>query len=194
MRFALKVLMVLLVASAGLMHFLADIWGYWIKYPARAMYVGWGVAVLLMVTIVLGFFIIGSPMDARLYKYDEQKVSDLQNIQWQLVNYYQQKGKLPVALQELADPISGWVIPLDPQTGEQYSYKSDKLAFQLCAAFNKDARANAPYTFAARPMSEPEPGVDGDLAQSPWNHGPGVMCFDREIDPERYPLYSKGPK
>lgn len=194
MRFLLKVLIVLLVAGGGLMHFLADIWGYWITYPARAMYVGWAVAALLVVTVVLGFFIIGSPMDARLYKYDEQKVSDLQNIQWQVVNFYQQKGRLPASLQELVDPISGLVIPVDPQSGEQYSYKAADLSFELCASFNMDARPNAQYQMYARPMSEPELGVDGDLAQSPWNHGPGEMCFDREIDPERYPLYSKGPK
>ena len=193
MRFALKVLMVPLVVGAGFLHLLADIWGYWIKYPARASYVGIAVAVLLVATIASGFYIIGSPMDARLYKFDEQKVMDLQNIQWQLIHYYQQKERLPTALAELQDPISGFMIPVDPQTGAAYTYKSDKLAFQLCAEFNKDARPSSQYPMVARPMSEPEFGVDGDLAQSPWNHGPGVMCFDREIDPERYPPYQKTP-
>src|SRR3989344_1780112 len=34
--FMLKVLVVLLVAGAGFMHFLADLRGYWIKEPAKA--------------------------------------------------------------------------------------------------------------------------------------------------------------
>ena len=185
-RFILKVAIVLLVAAAGLMHFLADIWGYWIKFPQRAQYVGWGVGVLIVVTIGLGFLIIGSPMDARLYKFDEQKVNDLTSIQWQIVNYYQQKGSLPVALSELQDPISGFMVPVDPQTGAPYSYSSNKLAFRLCASFNKDSRPNGQGM--ARPV---EPGIDGDMSYAPWNHGTGDMCFDRTIDPERYPLYKK---
>lgn len=190
MRFALKVLIVLLVAGAGLMHFLADIWGYWLQYPKRALYVSYAVALLVVVTIASGFLIIGSPMDARLYKLDEQKVSDLQNIQWQVVNFYQQKGRVPTSLQELVDPISGWTIPVDPETGEQYSYKADGMAFQVCATFNKDSRADVSGVTRPVPVVK-EPGIDGDLAMSPWNHGPGVMCFDRAIDPERYPPFKK---
>lgn len=190
MRFALKVLIVLLVAGAGLLHFLADIWGYWLSYPKRALYVSYAVGILIVATIASGFLIIGSPMDARLYKFDDQKVSDLQNIQWQVVNFYQQKGKVPASLQELVDPISGWTLPADPQTGEQYSYKADGTSFQLCANFNKESRLGA--LGVSRPMqSIKEPGVDGDLAFSPWNHGSGVMCFDRNIDSERYPLFKK---
>ena len=190
MRFALKVLIVLLVAGAGLLHFLADIWGYWLQYPQRALYVSYAVGILILATIASGFLIIGSPMDARLYKFDEQKVSDLQNIQWQVVNFYQQKGKVPTSLQELVDPISGWIVPVDPQTGEEYSYKADGTAFQLCASFNKDSRPDV--LGVSRPIpAVKEPGIDGDLAMSPWNHGPGVMCFDRNIDPERYPPFKK---
>lgn len=189
MRFVLKVLMVLLVASGGLMHFLADIWGYWVKFPARAQYVGWAVAVLVVGTIASGFLIIGSPMDARLYKFDEQKVNDLTSIQWQIVNFYQQKGRLPAALSELQDPISGFIVPVDAQTGSAYTYETDKLAFKLCATFNKDSRPGAQNT-VSRPMPA-EPGIDGDMSMSPWNHGPGVMCFDRALDPERYPQYKK---
>ncbi|MEN9390390.1 MAG: hypothetical protein RLZZ283_490 [Candidatus Parcubacteria bacterium] len=189
MRFALKVLMVFLVVGAGFLHFLADIWGYWIKYPQRAMYVGIAVAALLVATIASGFYIIGSPTDARLYKFDEQKVADLTNIQWQLINFYQQKERLPTALAELQDPISGFIVPLDPQTGVSYTYAADKLSFKLCATFNKESR---PMLNTVTRPALVEPGVDGDITLSPWNHGVGEMCFDREIDPERYPPYTKG--
>lgn len=194
-RFLLKVVMVLLVASAGLMHFLADIWGYWITYPGRAQSVGWAVAVLIVLTIASGFLIIGSPMDARLYKFDEQKVSDLQNIQWQLLSYYQQKGELPQTLAQLVDPISGSVVPVDSQTGAEYTYSAKGLTFTLCAVFNKENRPGQytnPY-ISARPVAAPgEKGID--LAQKPWDHGPGNTCFSRTIDPERYPVFTKGTK
>lgn len=192
MRFALKVLMVFLVAGAGFLHFFADIKGYWIKHPDYARYVGWAVAVLLLLTVGSGFLIIGSPLDARLYKFDEQKVNDLTSIQWQIVNFYQQKGRLPAALAELQDPISGFIVPVDAQTGAAYTYESNKLAFKLCATFNKDSRPGAQNT-VSRPVPA-EPGIDGDMSFSPWNHGPGTMCFDRELDPERYPVFNKGAK
>lgn len=193
-RFLVKSFGVFVVVAGFFWYYLSDLKGKWDTNVQLAHGLGYGVGVLVLVSIIAGFFIIGSPMDARLYKFDEQKVSDLQNIQWQVVSYYQQKGRVPTSLQDLLDPISGWTIPVDPQTGEQYTYKSDKLAFQLCATFNKDARPTSQYQMVSRPMSEPEPGVDGDLAMSPWNHGPGTMCFDREIDPERYPIFSKGSK
>jgi hypothetical protein len=40
-RFVLKVLVILLVAGGGFMHFLADLWGYWIQNPNLARRVGW---------------------------------------------------------------------------------------------------------------------------------------------------------
>lgn len=188
-RFLLKALAVFVVVAGFFWYYLSDLKGKWEVKVQLAHYLGYGVGVLVLASVVAGFFIIGSPMDQRLYRFDEQKVSDLQSIQWQVVNFYQQKGRLPSSLAEMVDPISGWVIPSDPQTGESYSYKTVDMAFQLCATFNKDSRANT--TMVAKPMSEPERGVDGDLAMSPWNHGPGVMCFDRELDPERYPVYKK---
>ncbi len=195
MRFGLKVLMVLLVAGAGLMHFLADIWGYWTKHPAYAQYVGLAVAALILVTVGSGFLIIGSPMDARLYKYDDQKTNDLTNIQYQLVEYYRQKGEVPATLTELYDPISGNFLPLDPQTGLEYTYtKKGALEFSLCATFNKESRPTDPNL--TRPVAvAPIKGMPGetgiDIYSLPWTHATGEVCFDRAIDADRYPVYTK---
>jgi len=161
--FLLKVLTVLLVAGLGFMHFMADLWGYWEREQARARMVNWGVGALVLVTIIAGFFIIGTPQQIRVQKQDAIRVQDLQNIQWQVVNYWQQKQKLPASLAELADPISNAMIPVDPQTKEPYEYSSTgKMSFQLCATFADN-----------------------------WQHSAGRVCFDRTIDPERYPPYPK---
>ncbi|MBU6310370.1 hypothetical protein KGO06_00345 [Patescibacteria group bacterium] len=173
-RFVLKVLVVLLVASAGLMHFLSDIWGYWVEYPARAMYVGWAVAVLIVGTVVSGFLIIGSPMDARLYKMDEQKVYDLQSIQGQILYHYQSTGVLPEALAELSSPLSGYSVPISAD-GTLYEYRiGDADSFELCAMFNKASRTSA---------SMPVRG-----ANDFWEHGEGLECFARTIDHDLYPV------
>lgn len=184
MRFVLKVLVLLLVAGGVFMHFLADIRGYWVQNPSRARMVGWAAGLVVIAAIIAGFFIMGSPSQVRLYRFDAQKISDLQSIQWQLVNYYQQKESLPNSLGDLEDPISGWMMPIDPQ-GQEYRYeKTGDLAFKLCATFNADSKEST----GAQPMSVRAYGpMEGN-----FDHGVGEVCFDRTIDPERYPPYTKG--
>jgi hypothetical protein len=184
-RFELKVLIVLLIAAGVFMHFLADMWGYWITNPRKAISVGVGVIVLSIAVIVSGFFIIGSPTHVRMLRYDAQKVSDLQSIQYQVVNYWQTKRALPADLSTTVDTLSNQAVPLDPQSNGAYEYKATgPLSFQLCATFNaptpdtagRDATSDMPYTTA------------GGVNES-WQHGAGKTCFDRTIDPERYPAF-----
>lgn len=188
-RFVLKVVVLLLVAGGVFLHFLADLRGYWLKQPDRARIVGWAAAALVVVTIIAGFFIMGTPGQVRLYRFDSQKVSDLQNIQWQIVNYWQQKQELPGDLDQLADPISGAIIPKDPQSGENYSYKvTGALNFRLCATFNTDSEESK----GASQIAQPDMYYGGGMEGENWKHGVGEVCFDRAIDPERYPPYEKG--
>jgi Domain of unknown function (DUF5671) len=196
-RFILKVAVVLLVAAGVLMHFLADLWGYWEKNPHYAQMIGYATGVLLLLSIVAGFFIMGTPGEIRLYRFDDQKVGDLQNIQSQVVYFWQQKEKLPISLAELADPISGNLIPADPQSGAPYTYQAiDKLSFKLCATFNAETQPNSMYS-RNYPMRYPTPASVGpemkgvDLESQPWTHGAGEVCFTRTIDPERYPSLRK---
>jgi hypothetical protein len=196
-RFVLKVLVVLLVAGGGFLHFYSDIRGYWVKNPGRARMVNYGVGLLIVASIIAGFFIIGTPQEARQYRYDEQKVSDLQNIQWQLVNYWQQKEVLPANLTELNDPLSGFVVPMDPQNGEAYGYtRAGTLSFELCATFNAEDRYQN-SAVPGRPASpelqrgEPVAAIPEVVKTSAdtWEHGAGEVCFERTIDPERYPPF-----
>lgn len=190
-RFVLKVVVVLLVAGAGLMHFLADIWGHWLHYPERARMVGLAAGILILLSIAAGFFIMGTPGQIRLYRFDDQKVSDLQNIQWQIVSYWQQKKKLPATLAELQDPISGFNIPTNPQTGEPYRYEREGvLSFTLCATFNAENRSVSTSYPMARP-AVPMGIEKGKGVEDNWQHGAGETCFERTIDPDRYPPLNK---
>lgn len=187
-RFLLKVAVLLLVAGGVFLHFFADLRGYWAKKPDRARMVGWGAGVLVVASIAAGFFIMGSPAEVRLYRFDSQKVSDLQNIQWQVVNYWQQKQELPGNLEQVADPISGQTIPVDPQTGEAYSYKvTGNVNFRLCANFNKDSEDSKAQASIARESMY----YYGETGAENWQHGTGEVCFERTIDPERYPPFTK---
>ncbi len=180
-RFLMKVSVVFLVAGALLLHFIADIRGYWIQNPTRARLVGYAAAVLILASIIAGFFIMGTPGQVRLYRYDDQKVQDLQNIQWQIVNYWQQKQMLPKALGDLEDPISGYLVPQDPQSGDAYSYTlGEGITFTLCATFNAESQN----------MNTSRPMIEKGLSEN-WEHGVGKQCFERTIDPERYPAFDK---
>lgn len=187
-RFLLKVLIVLLVAAAGFMHFLADIWGYWIKNPGLARWVNWATGLVIVAAILSGFIIVGTPQAARQYRLDQQRVSDLQSIQYQLTNYYQLKRALPGSLDALNDPLQYYAVPTDPISGAAYEYqKAGDLTFSLCATFSRETRLGTERTYPVTAVA-PQKG-----AAESWSHGAGRVCFERTIDPELYPPVSKTP-
>ena len=163
------------------MHYLADLWGYWNTNPRYVMSVAVAVGILAVATVVAGFFIIGSPTQARLNKLDAQKVSDLQNIQMEVQVYRKEKGILPAQLSDLADPLSYFTVPIDNQWGTSYKYAVlSNHSFELCATFNAVTPVN--HSAYSQPIA---PEVDdGDY----WIHGIGYTCFVRTIDPQKYPV------
>ncbi|HYE23203.1 MAG TPA: DUF5671 domain-containing protein [Candidatus Paceibacterota bacterium] len=187
-RFALKVLAVLLVGIGLFLHFLAERWGYWLRYEKKAHAVAIAMIVLNFLVVLAGFYIIGTPTDMRLQRLDAQKVQDLQSIQGQLVYYYQQKQELPESIDQLSDPISGFTVPADPETGASYEYRvTSGTSFVLCGTFRRDSidtRGQGEYSM--RDASYPSRGISDN-----WVHGTGEVCFERTIDPELYPPYAK---
>jgi hypothetical protein len=189
-RFLLKVAVVLLVASAGFMHFMADLWGYWQQKPHYAHFVNWATALLVALTIGAGFLIIGTPASQRAYRIDQQRVNDLATLQSYIVfSYYQPKQQLPVSLSAINDPIQGFTVPKDPKTGEDYGYRTTNApgampSFELCATFDTQSLGtDASYT---EPM-----GRSVSMSEN-WKHGVGQTCFERVIDPSLYtPAYPK---
>lgn len=191
-RFILKVLVVLFTAGFVFLHFLADMRGYWIAHPKQGNIVGASAGLATLIVIIAGFFLVGSPMDARDVRLDIQRVNDLQNIQGQIVNYYQMKQELPAGLSELNDPLGYFTLPSDPVSGADYGYrKIDNLSFEVCAVFAREGKDMEGRGGFGRDIavSYPYPGPDGSLEN--WMHGEGEHCFSRTIDPERYPPFEK---
>lgn len=186
--FLLKVLVIILVAAGVFMHFFADLKNYWDINPSRRNMVRIAVAVLAIVTIGSGFFIVGTPMQAQARRNDERKVSDLQNIQSQVTTYYQAKQKLPGTITDLNSSLNYGPLPVDPQTGESYVYQpGEGLSFKLCATFNAQSRGGQGYVqpgVYAQPVLPA--GIKG-TAPDNWQHDAGQVCFDRTIDPSFYP-------
>src|SRR3989338_10068968 len=140
-RFLLKVLAVLAVAVAIFWYYLYDLRAKASPLSSHALLFVRGAMTMVGVIVIAGFFISGSPFRQRLVKFDSQKKNDLPNIQWQVVNYWQKKQKLPSTLDDLRDDIAGYVSPTDPQSGAAYEYRptgaiAEDRSFELCAEFN----------------------------------------------------------
>lgn len=192
-RFALKIVTVFLTTGAIFMFYLRDLKNKWNEKSLR-LFVG-AMIVVITLAVVGGFFTAGSPLRARLYRFDERRVNDLQMTQGQIIYYWQSKGKLPQTLGDLEDPISGFRAPQDPAfvettagkpaTAAMYEYRTTgELAFELCAAFDLPS-TDIVFAGAVKPRAIYEPyGAN-------WDHDAGRVCFTRAIDPELYPVPRK---
>ncbi len=159
----------------------------------------YGVICVVLAAVIWGFFIVGSPKTERLRKFDERRISDLQSIQSEIINYWQQKNRLPETPDDLRDDIRGITIPKDPESSAPYEYKkSGEAKFFLCAIFdlpnvNRNVRSlNQVYS---KPIALPAPGsyAGGITVSEIWDHEAGRICFDRQIDRELYkPISPKG--
>ena len=187
-RFVLKVLAVLVVALSVFGYYFLDLRGKWERESGLARWIGWLALIFVFAAVVSGFFIFGSPQTQRLMRFDLQRVADLQMIQSQVVNYWQAKEKLPVSLEDLADPLVGFAVPRDPQNDSPYGYRVvSGLTFNLCANFSRESFAPTPQV-KTRPFypvyHESVPALADDAN---WEHGEGEKCFERTIDPEKFP-------
>lgn len=180
-RFILKALSILIVTLFVFGYYLRDLRSVGAMSIKERILFRYGALFFVLVSVVIGFIYLGSPVSQRLLRFDSQKINDLQSIQWQLINYWQQKAVLPSSLEQLQDPISGFFVANDPQTSEDYEYRViSARTFELCANFNRPSSNNS---F--------EPGITHPVRlgseQNSWQHQVGRTCFERTIDPQLYP-------
>ncbi len=170
-QFALKVLVVLYIAATVFYYFLKALH----RQAGHAKIVGWLAVLVVSAAVIVGFVSSGSPFRVRLERLDEQRISNLEEIQNQIVMvYWQSKGKLPNTLADLNDTISGFRAPVDPQTKQAYEYfRKGERAFALCATFVTSTT-----------------GITNGT-NTTWVHGEGRVCFDRTVDPQLYPVNPK---
>ena len=174
-RFALKVLTILLIAGSVFYYYLSSLRKMENKFLKIFVY---GVIAVVSVSVIASFVVAGSPSAQKDRRLDERRVSDLANIQNEVVNFWVSKGALPANLSDLSDDVRGVIVPTDPETeetGASYTYRilSD-LSFELCATFSSDSvgrLVETPYY----------PYIGGN-----WDHRIGEVCFERTIDPDFY--------
>jgi hypothetical protein len=201
MRFFYKILAILVICGVIFAYYLLDR-----RDPTEAgkkprrILAGVGLVVVLA-AIIGGFAIVGSPGKQRDIRFDNQRLNDLSNIQGQLINYWMTKGELPEDVELINDGLYGTVLPVDPETKAPYEYtKTTPTSFELCANFalgTQDIKGRGEFGGGyyggfgmdiAYPSSRYYPGIPEN---DNWKHEAGRACFDRTIDPERYPVNPK---
>jgi hypothetical protein len=188
-RFIWKFVAVLIVTAVIFAYYLLDkrkdtvtTSGSYVKKWTRIL--SWLGIILVLIGIVTGFVVVGSPSKQRALRFDDQRIVDLSSIQVNIVNFWQATGKLPATLKDIDNPIYIPNIPVDPETKQPYEYNAkSSLSFEICANF---ALASINKN---NPLWYPMPA--GTTAN--WNHPSGHSCFVRTINPNYTSRGDKAP-
>ncbi|MBI2674242.1 MAG: hypothetical protein HYX22_00690 [Candidatus Yanofskybacteria bacterium] len=184
-RFALKALTIFFISGSVFYYYLAQLkekgsGTLFLKYLTPF------IVAVVIAAVGWGFAVIGSPFAQREKRFDEKRVQDLQTIQNQIIYYWQSKQSLPLILSDLEDTISGFKVPLDSQSGEEYEYsvsRGDEVGFELCAVFNNSDISGVETNVVVKPVAP-----RGEYyTNENWQHDAGRYCFERTIDPDLYP-------
>ena len=179
LRFVLKVIAVLVVAAAALGYEFWELKRKPNEGKNKMRIMAALSVVVILASIIAGFYFVGTPSSARQQRLDSERVIDLQNIKSEIVNYWNQKDELPKDLITLTDPLTGFEIPLDPDTNEPYEYiVKEELTFELCATFNQ------PTSDWEKRKEDYQHNEFGRSLMGNWNHEAGYTCFERTIDEE----------
>lgn len=184
-RFSLKVLTVLYIAGA--------IFGYYFymhreeRKNEKNVIMGLLIAniAIMLIAIIGGFIVVGSPAKARDIKFDTERINSLSNIQSEVINYWQRKRSLPATTDVLASE-SYFTAPVDPITGAKFEYNiKDALTFELCADFTTGKPKQAGSQ--AYPVSVPVMGSGPYQGLYNADYTAGRNCFPFTINPDFYP-------
>ena len=126
----------------------------------------------VVVAVIWGVALVGSPGAARLRRFDQHRLQDLQTIFREIQSLcrdqnikHELKRALPGSLDELAlIARSERINVADPETGERYAYAvTDDVTYELCASFSLERDSDAEVF---------------------WNHPSGRHCFTVDaLDP-----------
>lgn len=169
-RFILKAFSLLVVVGISFSYYLLDVRGYFTQKENISIAYGGGVTILVVVALLFGFMNIETPSEVREIRLDEQQVTDLQDIQWRIEEYYRVHEVLPSSIDELYEGIE---VPKAPTGREEYQYKiTDDTAYELCATFVSSTQTGSERAIAY-PVTEKNYN---------WTHGEGDKCFQRVVD------------
>ena len=160
----LKILVVLLIASGIFGYYWYDLKRTDYSQPSQISKIFLvAVAVIIIASIVGGFFLIDSPQITRMKKRDQERVMHLNNIRSIIASDYINVKTLPAGLS--APKFSS---NIDPSTNQLYEYRViDSNKYELCATFELPAE---------------DPSKLGYISGENWDyHQSGRQCFEQTV-------------
>lgn len=170
-RFALKAFILAAVVLAAFYYYLKDAQGHWQTHEKTSLQFGAGAVAIVFAALILGFVHSETPQEVRESRIDDNQITDLQNIQWRIEEFYQINNALPTTIEDAFGTLSA---PTAPTERSAYEYKlTGTSTYELCATFAQDS-ASSEYS---RPVSMYEPNYS-------WTHKAGEWCFKRTVGTE----------
>ena len=174
LRFILKVAAVLLLSGVPFRYYFSVLRIDHEQYSVSRLHTRFFLISLVVTSlfVLYGIMLVGSPMQGRAEKFDEQRISDLRAIQSEILNevYGSALGapvpaskpqtlpkSLPKDLEAVAAGVTYRKLRItDPETEQPYRYDVHGTAYELCATFD----------------------LPRDLGYDVfWNHPSGEHCF-----------------
>ena len=170
-RFILKILIVILLSVKVASYYFNDIRRTKItKHDLMIKLCLYGLAVLAVIALVAGAFIMDSPAKARSQKQDQAILQNFSTLQNAIQTYDSQNKKLPSKLEDLLAGSYGILRSdlTEVKTNKIYDYKIvDSNNYQLCA------------TFALSNLNSD--GLGDEYLDRQWQHDSGYQCIKQAV-------------
>lgn len=165
-RFLLKVLTILVIAGGIFLYYFMDMKNKTQKSRNEKNKI-WGMVFWLLVLIpfVWSFFLAENPQTTRLRRLDNQTIRTLENMTYQVHDFYSLNERVPNSLEEMNS--TSYYLPTQNERAEKnITYTATgETTYQLCADFERDNTedTNDRYSY-----------------EENWKHSAGNHCFDLE--------------
>ena len=117
-------------------------------------------SLVVVVAVVVGLYLVGSPSRAREQALDERRVQDLRESRAQVSAFRRAHRLLPATLEGAATTADDSLAHRDPVAGTPYEYLvTSDSTYDLCAVFTHPSR-------------------DARSADDTWRHPSGRHCYN----------------
>ena len=122
----------------------------------------YGSTAAVVIAIIVGLTLSGSPAAERQSRLDKQRLGDLHTLSNHIQRFAEEQGSLPITLEALVDGHNVDRIPRDPESQMMYTFaQTGENSYRLCADFTRASLA--------------------DEVQGFWAHEAGYQCFELSV-------------
>jgi len=119
----------------------------------------WGSTASVILAVVTGLMLSGTPKNQRKVSFDIERVNDMRGLTYHIENFRNDHARLPLSLEQMVDGSALEALPRDPESNMNYMYiVVSQNTYRLCGDFNLASQVNDQATF--------------------WDHEAGYHCYE----------------